>query len=252
MQANQANLDPREIAQFEALSAQWWDADGPFRMLHRLGPLRLAYIRDAATGHFDLDKNARRPLQGLNCLDIGCGGGLIAEPLQRLGGCVSAIDPAAKNIEAARHHATASGLDIDYQATTAEAIAATGRTFDIVTCLEVIEHVPSPTEFVATLSKCVAPGGMIVLSTINRTSKSYALAIIGAEYVLSWLPRGTHDWTRFVTPNELRSNCEAAGLSGYRCEGIVYNLLRDRWQRSPDTGVNYMAAAFKPQPPPTT
>ncbi|MFY0614771.1 MAG: bifunctional 2-polyprenyl-6-hydroxyphenol methylase/3-demethylubiquinol 3-O-methyltransferase UbiG [Hyphomicrobiaceae bacterium] len=240
-----ANIDPREIAQFEALAGKWWDAEGPFRMLHRIGPPRLAYVRDAATEHLRLDATARRPYAALTCLDVGCGGGLIAEPLARLGGAVTAIDPAVKNIEAARHHAASSRLDIDYQAVTAEALADAGRTFDLVTCLEVVEHVPDPGAFVATLASLVKPGGLLVLSTLNRTPKSYALAIVGAEYVLGWLPRGTHDWTRFVTPDELQAHCTAAGLTAFASEGIVYDLLRDRWQRSPDTGVNYMACAVK-------
>jgi 2-polyprenyl-6-hydroxyphenyl methylase/3-demethylubiquinone-9 3-methyltransferase len=240
------NLDPREVAQFAALSGKWWDAHGPFRMLHRIGPARLQYIRDAATRRFDLPRDARRPFTSLSCLDIGCGGGLIAEPLARLGGSVVAIDPAQENIEAARHHAEAGGLAIDYRAITAEDLAASGSTFDLVTCLEVIEHVPDPAAFVQTLSAVVKPGGLLVLSTLNRTPKSYALAIVGAEYVLGWVPRGTHDWTRFVTPDELQAHCTAARLEGFRSEGIVYDLLRDEWQRSADVGVNYMASAAKP------
>ncbi|MGI9477903.1 MAG: bifunctional 2-polyprenyl-6-hydroxyphenol methylase/3-demethylubiquinol 3-O-methyltransferase UbiG, partial [Hyphomicrobiaceae bacterium] len=233
-----ANLDPREIAQFEALADKWWDAEGPFRMLHRIGPPRLAYVRDAATRHLGLDATARRPYAALSCLDVGCGGGLISEPLARLGGTVTAIDPAAKNIEAARLHAENSGLAIDYQAVTAEMLADAGRTFDLVTCLEVVEHVPDPRAFVATLARLVRPGGLLVMSTLNRTPKSYVLAIVGAEYVLGWLPRGTHDWTRFVTPDELQAHCAKAGLGSFASEGVVYDILHDRWQRSADTGVN--------------
>jgi 2-polyprenyl-6-hydroxyphenyl methylase/3-demethylubiquinone-9 3-methyltransferase len=245
MQQTEANLDPREVAQFAALSGKWWDAKGPFRMLHRIGPARLQVIRDAATNHFTLDGGARRPFQKLRCLDVGCGGGLIAEPLARLGGTVTAIDPAKENIAAASHHAEQAGLAVDYRATTAELLAETGATYDLVTCLEVIEHVPEPEAFVATLAGLVRPGGMLVLSTLNRTPKSYALAIIGAEYVLGWLPRGTHDWTRFVTPDELQAHCTTAGLTSFASEGIVYDLIRDQWQRSSDTGVNYMASAVK-------
>lgn len=240
-----ANLDPREVAQFAALSGKWWDADGPFRMLHRIGSPRLQYIRGAATKHLDLDETVRRPFERLRCLDVGCGGGLIAEPLARLGGTVTAIDPATENIAAARHHADSSGLAIDYQAITAEQLVESGQTFNLVTCLEVIEHVPDPRAFVATLAELVEPGGLLVLSTLNRTPKSYALAIIGAEYVLGWLPRGTHDWTRFVTPDELQEHCRKAGLGSFTQEGIVYDLIRDQWQRSPDVGVNYMASATK-------
>ncbi len=240
-----ANLDPREVAQFAALSGKWWDADGPFRMLHRIGPPRLQYVRDAATKHLGLDEAARRPFERLRCLDVGCGGGLIAEPLARLGGTVTAIDPATENIAAARHHADSSGLAIDYQAVTAEHLTESRQTYHLVTCLEVIEHVPDPRAFVATLAELVEPGGLLVLSTLNRTPKSYALAIIGAEYVLGWLPRGTHDWTRFVTPDELQEHCSKADLRSFTQEGIVYDLIRDQWQRSPDIGVNYMASATK-------
>lgn len=245
MQQAEANLDPREVAQFAALSNKWWDAEGPFRMLHRIGPPRLQYIRDAATRHLGLPATARRPYQDLQCLDVGCGGGLIAEPLARLGGTVTAIDPAKENIAAASHHAELSGLAIDYQATTAEQLTEADHAYDLVTCLEVIEHVPQPATFVATLAKLVKPGGVLVLSTLNRTPKSYALAIVGAEYVLGWLPRGTHDWTRFVTPEELRTYCTSAGLMSFASEGVVYDLIRDEWQRSTDTGVNYMASVVK-------
>lgn len=246
MPPTEPNLDPREVAQFSALADKWWDATGPFRMLHRIGPPRLAFIRERTVQHLALNEKARRPFDGLNCLDIGCGGGLIAEPMARLGGTVTAIDPAVRNIEAAKLHAEAADIDIDYQAITAEQLAATGRTFDVVTCLEVIEHVPDARAFIATLSGLVRPGGILILSTLNRTPKSYALAIVGAEYVLGWLPRGTHDWTRFVTPEELREHCKAAALSNFYSEGMVYDLLRDQWKRSPDTGVNYMASATRP------
>ena len=246
MQTTEANLDPREVAQFAALSGKWWDANGPFRMLHRIGPARLQVIRDAASKHLGLDDPGRQPFRNLQCLDVGCGGGLIAEPLARLGGTVAAIDPGKENIAAATIHAKQAGLTVDYRATTAELLAESGATYDLVTCLEVIEHVPEPEAFVATLARLVRPGGMLVLSTLNRTPKSYALAIIGAEYVLGWLPHGTHDWARFVTPDELQAHCTTAGLTSFASEGIVYDLIRDQWQRSTDTGVNYMASVIKP------
>lgn len=241
-----ANIDTRELEQFSALADKWWDTTGPFRMLHRIGPPRLRYIREAAIRHFSLEASARRPLVGLDCLDVGCGGGLVAEPLTRLGGNVTAIDPARKNIEAARLHADAAGLEIDYRASMAEHLAEETLTFDLVTCLEVIEHVPDQRAFVQTLSSLVRPGGLIVLSTISRTPKSYALAIVGAEYILGWLPRGTHDWTRFVTPPELQTLCNDAGFENFSARGLVYSLLRDSWQLSDDVDVNYMAAATRP------
>lgn len=246
MSSESQNVDPREVAQFEALAAEWWDMQGPFAMLHRLGPARLGFIRDAAARHFPAAGPGRRILKGLHCLDIGCGGGLVAEPLSRLGGTVTAIDPATGNISAARLHAEAAGLGVDYRATTAEDLAATGATYDLITCLEVIEHVPDQKAFVATIASLLKPGGLVVFSTLNRTPKSYALAIVGAEYVLGWVPRGTHDWQKFVTISELTDYCSAAGLGDVQSEGIVYDVIRDQWRRSSDTTVNYMASATRP------
>lgn len=239
------NVDPREVAQFEALAAEWWNPAGPFAMLHRLGPARLGVIRDAVARHCPAAGTGRRILKGLACLDVGCGGGLIAEPLARLGGTVTAIDPAAGNIAAARLHAKAAGLAIDYRATTIEDLAATGATFDLITCLEVIEHVPDQAAFVATVASLLKLGGLVVFSTLNRTPKSYALAIVGAEYVLGWVPRGTHDWRRFVTPGELNRYGTEAGLVDFESEGIIYDPISDQWHRSSDDGVNYMATASR-------
>jgi 2-polyprenyl-6-hydroxyphenyl methylase/3-demethylubiquinone-9 3-methyltransferase len=245
MPSESHNIDPREVAQFEALSAEWWDMEGPFAMLHRLGPARLGFIRDATASHFPAAGPGRRILKGLHCLDIGCGGGLVAEPLARLGGTVTAIDPAAGNIAAAHLHAEGAGLDIDYRATTAENLAATGATFDLITCLEVIEHVPNQKAFVATIASLLKPGGLVVFSTLNRTPKSYALAIVGAEYVLGWVPRGTHDWQKFVTISELTEYCTATGLDCLESEGVIYDIIQDRWRRSSDTSVNYLASASR-------
>jgi len=246
-----SSVDPAEIERFQKLAKAWWDPEGKFRPLHQIGPARLQFIRGELSRHFSLSGTGLRPLEGLSILDVGCGGGLISEPLARLGARVTGIDPGEKNIAIARDHAAPQGLgldglEIDYRATTAEALAAEGRTFDAVVCLEVVEHVHDVGAFVATCASLVRPGGILVLSTINRTLKAYALAIVAAEYVLGWLPRGTHQWERFVTPDELRRHLSGAGLAEPHLEGFVYDPLRDRWQLSPDTDVNYLAAAAKP------
>ena len=242
--APSATLDPAEVERFARLSAEWWDPNGKFRPLHKLGPARLAFIRDRIAGHFGRT-GQRRPLEGLTVLDIGCGGGLISEPLTRLGARVTGIDPAAENIEAARRHAEAQGLAIDYRATTVESLAETGVTFDAVLCLEVVEHVPDPAEFIARVAALVRPGGIAVLSTINRTLKAFGLAIVGAEYVLRWLPVGTHQWERFVTPDEMKRHLAAAGLGPTAFMGLVYSPFRGIWELSDDLDVNYLVAAGK-------
>jgi 2-polyprenyl-6-hydroxyphenyl methylase / 3-demethylubiquinone-9 3-methyltransferase len=244
--ASSPTLDPNEVARFSRLAEEWWDPKGKFRPLHQIGPPRLAFIRDHAVEHFKRDRQSLTPLAELTVLDIGCGGGLIAEPLCRMGARVTAIDPSERNIAIAKGHAEPQGLAIDYWAKRVEEIAAGGETFDLVTCLEVVEHVPDVGAFVGECAKVVRPGGLIVFSTINRTLKAWALAILGAEYVLRWLPRGTHQWDRFVTPEELQGHCASAGLIQARFEGMVYNPLKDVWVRSPsDTDVNYLAAAVK-------
>ena len=240
------NLDPAEVARFEEQAALWWDATGPFRPLHQIGPARLEFIRRAVIDHFCLSDEMARPLSGLNVLDVGCGGGLVSEPLARLGGDVTGIDPAPGNIGTARTHARMSGLDITYRDARAEDLAEDKVTFDVVNCLEVIEHVPDPAAFVQTLATLVRPGGLLTLSTLNRTAKSFALAIVGAEYILRWLPRGTHDWNRFVKPEELEEYTRAAGLTGFTTQGLTYDPLRDCWQLSSDIGVNYLAHVARP------
>jgi 2-polyprenyl-6-hydroxyphenyl methylase/3-demethylubiquinone-9 3-methyltransferase len=239
-------LDPAERDRFARLAAEWWDAKGEFRALHRIGPARLAFLRDELVRHFGRAAAGLRPLQELTVLDVGCGGGLIAEPLTRLGAQVTGLDPAAETIEAARRHAAGQGLAIDYRAGRIEDLAAEGATFDAVVCLEVVEHVPDPAAFLKTAAALVRPGGLMLLSTINRTMKAYLLAIIGAEYVLRWLPVGTHQWDRFVTPEELARYLEAAGLRRPVCQGLVYNPLSDAWSVGADTDVNYLASAAKP------
>jgi 2-polyprenyl-6-hydroxyphenyl methylase/3-demethylubiquinone-9 3-methyltransferase len=251
-QARQAKapgtLDTEEIDRFARLSSEWWDARGKFRALHRINPARLSFLRDAMVGHFGCrgGEGGVRPLQGLSVLDVGCGGGLIAEPLARMGARVTGLDPAVENIEAARRHAAGQGLDIAYRAGRVEELAVEGLAFDAVVCLEVVEHVPDPCAFLAACAAVVRPGGRLLLSTLNRTLKAYLLAIIGGEYVLRWLPVGTHRWERFVTPDELNRYLRAAGLEAPTITGLLYNPLADVWSLGTDTDVNYLAAASKP------
>ncbi len=240
-----ATLDPHELERFERLAGEWWDPNGKFRPLHQQGPARLGFIRDALARHFDRAAGTLNPLKGLSILDVGCGGGLVCEPLARLGAQVTGIDPTGDAIAVARRHAEVQGLAIAYRTARAEDLRDSGESFDAVVCLEVIEHVPDVAAFLEVIAKLVRPGGVLVLSTLNRTWKSYALAIVAAEYVLGWLPRGTHDWQRFVTPEELRSHLGAAGLGVPQVSGIVYDVMRDEWRLDPDCDVNYIAAAAR-------
>lgn len=236
------SIDPAEIAKFEALAEAWWDPDGKFRPLHRFNPVRLAYIRDRACRHFGRDPKAAAPLAGLDLVDIGCGGGLLCEPMARLGARVVGIDAAARNIAVARLHAERMGLAIDYRCAAAEALAEAGRErFDIVLNMEVVEHVADAGAFLDASLTLLKPGGMMVIATLSRTLKSYALAILGAEYLLRWLPRGTHDWNRFLKPSELVALVERAGGRVVRLDGVVYNPLTDSWRLARDLDVNYMA-----------
>jgi 2-polyprenyl-6-hydroxyphenyl methylase/3-demethylubiquinone-9 3-methyltransferase len=239
-------LDPAEVARFAQLAAEWWDPGGKFRPLHKLGPARLSFIRRQLVSHFGRSADALRPLEGLFVLDVGCGGGLISEPMCRLGAHVTGVDPAEESIAAARAHAGVQGLAIDYRATTIEALVEARADFDTILCLEVVEHVPDPGAFLGLCARLLRPGGMLVASTINRTVKAYLLAIVGAEYVLGWLPRGTHQWERFITPDEMARHLAAAGLGPAVVEGLVYSVLADRWSLAADTDVNYLAAAAKP------
>ncbi len=239
-------LDPEEIDRFASLASEWWDPRGKFAALHRIGPARLTFLRDEMVRHLRPAGAGRRPLEGLRVLDVGCGGGLIAEPLARLGAQVTGLDPAAETIEAARRHAAGQGLEIDYRCGRVEDVAAEAQAFDAVVCLEVVEHVPDAAAFLATCAGLVRPGGLMLLSTLNRTLKAYLLAIIGAEYILRWLPVGTHQWERFVTPDELARHLRAAGLGAPVVKGLVYNPLGDSWSVSGDTDVNYLASAAKP------
>lgn len=239
-------LDADEVERFSRLASEWWNPRGKFRPLHQIGPPRLSFIRDCAVERFGRDAKALRPLAGLSAVDIGCGGGLVSEPLARMGATVTAIDPSEKNIAIAKAHAAEQDLQINYRAARVEGLVAEARTFDIVACLEVVEHVPDPAKFIAECAALVRPGGLAVFSTLNRTLKAWALAIVGAEYVLGWLPRGTHQWHRFITPGELADYAKAAGLADVRFEGITYSPLQDVWSRTADTDVNYLMSASKP------
>jgi 2-polyprenyl-6-hydroxyphenyl methylase/3-demethylubiquinone-9 3-methyltransferase len=244
-QASAPTIDDDEVAQFSRVSGQWWNERGPMAALHKFNPLRLGYIRDRAAEHFGRDAKKLGSLAGLRILDIGCGGGILSEPLARLGAAVVGADPSAENIAVAQRHAAQSGLTIDYRCTTAETLAEAGETFDVVLAMEVVEHVADVGLFVGLAADMVKPGGLMFVATLNRTMKSFALAIVGAEYILRWLPRGTHQWDKFVTPNELEIAIARGKLQIIHETGVIYNLLADRWQLSSDMDVNYMIVAEK-------
>jgi 2-polyprenyl-6-hydroxyphenyl methylase / 3-demethylubiquinone-9 3-methyltransferase len=241
------SVDAEELARFAKLGDQWWDVAGPQRALHQLNPLRVGYLRNLFCGHFPdeakpRNRKAERPLAGLRIVDLGCGGGLLAEPLARLGARMTAVDPAEENILAARRHAEAGGLNIDYRALTVEALSASGERFDAVLAMEVLEHVADVDGFLKAAAALVKPGGLFVGATLNRTLKSYALAIVGAEYLLRWVEPGTHDWAKFLRPDELIKPLRLAGLEEIDRAGMVYNPVRDDWRLSGDTDVNYILA----------
>lgn len=238
-------LDPAEVERFRRMANEWWDANGKFRPLHKLAPARLTFIRDEIVRHFGLAGGGLKPLDGLSVLDIGCGGGLVSEPVARMGAKVTGLDPGEENILAARAHAEPQGLAITYRNGLVEDLVQAGETFDAVLCLEVVEHVPDVGAFLKTCASLVRPGGIMVVSTINRNVKSYALAIVAAEYILGWLPRGTHQWERFVTPDELARFVTDAGLDRPRFSGMTFDPMRDTWSLSSDLDVNYLAAMGK-------
>ncbi|MET0428318.1 MAG: bifunctional 2-polyprenyl-6-hydroxyphenol methylase/3-demethylubiquinol 3-O-methyltransferase UbiG [Microvirga sp.] len=238
-----STVDPQEVARFERMAGTWWDPHGPMRVLHRFNPIRLGVIRDEACRRFGRDPRAARSLDGLAILDVGCGGGVLCEPLARLGARVTGLDPAAANIAVARLHAEQGGVPVDYRTETVESVASRGERFDIVLAMEVVEHVADVRAFVAACAGAVNPGGVLVMATLNRTLRSFALAIVGAEYVLGWLPRGTHDWDRFVTPEELSEAVRLAGLGVFDLQGVSFHPLRDAWSLSRDVSVNYMLMA---------
>ncbi len=241
----QSTIDTDEIAKFAAMAEQWWDPTGKFKPLHQLNPVRLGYIREKTIAHFGRDASRRKPLEGLTVLDIGCGGGLLCEPLTRLGAKVTGIDAGEKNIAIARLHAEQSMLEIDYRATTAEALAASGERFDLVLNMEVVEHVDNVPLYIRSCAELVAPGGLLLTSTINRTLRAYGLAIVAAEQLLRWLPPGTHDYARSLTPEEISALVSRNGLRVVEKTGVVFHPLANEWRRSTDTGVNYMVLAEK-------
>lgn len=240
-----ATAVPDEVRRFAAIADAWWDPAGDFRPLHRLNPVRIAYVRDHLARHFARDPLSVRPLAGLEVLDIGCGGGIVAEPITRLGARVTAIDAEERSIRIAAAHARLSDLDIDYRHAAPEDLVRDGRQFDAVLALEVVEHVADLDHFVAAAARLLQPGGALVAATLNRTLKSLALGKIGAEYILRWLPRGTHDWRKFVRPAELSAALRAQGLEVRDLTGMTYNPLIDRWSLSDDLAVNYLAFAVK-------
>jgi 2-polyprenyl-6-hydroxyphenyl methylase/3-demethylubiquinone-9 3-methyltransferase len=239
-------VDAAEVAHFARIADEWWDPKGPMMPLHRLMPTRMAYIRERLAGHFGKAADAPKALSGLRILDIGCGGGLVGEALVRMGADVVGIDPAEENVRAARLHAEEAGLAVDYRATTAEALAASGARFDAVLALEVVEHVADVGLFVKSSAALVRDGGMAIFSTINRTPLAYALMIVGVEYVLRWLPRGTHHYRKFVTPEELTAAFRAAGMEVDHTAGVRYNPVNEVFRLTRDLSVNYFASARKP------
>ena len=241
----QGNVDAAEIARFSALADEWWDANGKFRPLHRFNPVRLSFLRGSLCHLLERDGRAQLPLDGLRLLDIGCGGGLLSEPMARLGAQVTGIDVSEKSVAAARIHAQGEGLDIDYRVAEAAALLEGEARFDAVLNMEVVEHVPDPELLLRQCAQLLRPGGVLFVATLNRTLKSFLLAIVGAEYVLGWLPRGTHRWDRFLAPAEVQAMLDRAGLETRLQTGVVYAPLRGTWSLSKDQSVNYMLCAQK-------
>ena len=237
---NATTIDPEDVARFSAIADEWWDPEGKFKPLHRFNPIRLHYIRDRICTHFGRDKQSLRPFAGLRFLDVGCGGGLISEPLARMGADVTGIDASERNIRTAQVHAKQGSLDISYHSTTVEEIAATGESYDAVISLEVVEHVANVDLFLDGCAALTADKGAIALATLNRTPKSFALGIVGAEYIMRWLPRGTHNWKNFVRPSELARGLRRNGITVEDISGLTFNPLNSEWQVSGDVSVNYV------------
>ena len=244
----QTTIDPAEVAKFEAMAAEWWNPEGKFKPLHMLNPCRLDYITSQIAAEFDCDLAAARPFAGLRILDIGCGGGLLAEPMARLGATVVGADAAPRNIPVAQLHAEQSGLAIDYRHTTAEDLAEAGEQFDVVLNMEVVEHVANPQSYLTACRVLLKPGGLMICSTLNRNPKSFVMAIVGAEWVMRWLPKGTHDWSKFITPDELYALLRGAGLDPVDRKGMVFNPVGWSWSLSSrDLSCNYVTASVKPR-----
>lgn len=241
-----STINPAEVAKFEAMAAEWWDPNGKFKPLHLMNPCRLDYITRQIAAEFDRDLTSDVPLKGLRLLDIGCGGGLLSEPMARLGATVVGADAAPRNIPVAQVHAEQSGLAIDYRVTTAEDLAAAGERFDVVLNMEVVEHVADPQAYMTACQQLLKPGGLMICSTLNRNPKSFMMAIVGAEWVMRWLPKGTHDWAKFITPDELYALIRQAGLDPVDRKGMVFNPVSWRWSLSDrDLSVNYVTASVK-------
>ena len=245
MTAAAPSLDPSEVAKFSAMAAEWWNPKGKFGVLHVFNPVRLQFIKEQVTARLARDPLEREPLKGLRFLDIGCGGGLLTEPMSRLGASITGVDPSERNIKTASVHAQEMGLDIDYRVGTAEDLAAAGEQFDVILSMEVIEHVADPVAFTRTCASMLKPGGLMFVATLNRTLKSFGLAIVGAEYVLGWLPKGTHQWEKFITPAELKGWLADNGLTVKEELGVTYSPFTRAWKVSRDMDVNYMLVAQK-------
>ena len=244
--ASASSIDPKEVEQFSRIAAEWWDPKGKFAPLHKFNPVRLSFIRDQVQARFGRDPKAIRPFEGLRLLDIGCGGGLLCEPMTRLGFQVTGVDASERNIGTASAHAAEQGLAIDYRATTAEDLLAAGeRPFDVILNMEVIEHVADPGAYLRDCARLLAPGGLMIVATLNRTLKALALAKIGAEYVLRWVPAGTHDWNKFLKPEELRGFLVGEPVAVHGPYGVAFNPLTDRWVRSADCDINYMVTVTR-------
>ncbi|HWU61623.1 MAG TPA: bifunctional 2-polyprenyl-6-hydroxyphenol methylase/3-demethylubiquinol 3-O-methyltransferase UbiG [Ensifer sp.] len=244
--AARTTIDQAEVDRFTAMAAEWWNPTGKFKPLHKFNPVRIRYIRDKAAAHFGRDANSHKPLEGLRVLDIGCGGGLLSEPMARMGATVIGADASERNIGIASTHAAQTGVTVDYRAVTAEQLAADGERFDIILNMEVVEHVSDVDFFITTCASMVKPGGMMFVATINRTMKAMALAIIGAEHVLRWLPKGTHQYEKLVRPEELEKPLNASGMQIDERTGVFFNPLMNQWNLSKDMDVNYMMLATRP------